>query len=72
MIFHSKLSERVAMCIYLIFELSVEIDFFFKNTHLKFCSSSLNRLFLQCVLVVELSVYVLLVVLFHSLCVWIT
>ena len=29
MIIHSKLSERDAMCIYLIFELSVEIDFFF-------------------------------------------
>ena len=29
MIFRSKLSEGDAMCIYLIFELSVEIDFFF-------------------------------------------
>ena len=45
-IFCSKLSEGDAMCIYLIFELSVEIDFFFfKNIHLTFCSSPLNRLF---------------------------
>ena len=58
MIIHSKLSERDAMCIYLIFELSVEILFFFLNIHLTFCSSPLNRLFVLCVLVMELSVTV--------------
>ena len=45
MIFRSKLSEGDVVVIYLIFELSVEIDFFFKDIHLTFCSSPLNRLF---------------------------